>query len=243
MVSAVWRTRGELILEEGQSATSFKINEKEIPLGFEIRLKDFELQNYETQGPKLAVLLPDRKEPQTFAFRQGIWTAIPGTSFQFRVEKALLDFRFDMNTKTAFSASDEPNNPAVQVHVKGKDADYTEWVFANFGDFHGKNQNALIFRYLWSAEIPKAFISHVEILENGKVVMEKAIKVNQPLTYKGFSIYQASYDSQEQKWSGLEIVKDPGTGIIYTSIVLMMLGLALNIYINPLLKKKKLSSK
>ncbi len=40
---------------------------------------------------------------------------------------------------------------------------------------------------------PKDYTSRVEVLENGNVVMERDIKVNSPLSYKGINVYQASY--------------------------------------------------
>ncbi len=42
-------------------------------------------------------------------------------------------------------------------------------------------------------EIPKEYISDVEIIENGKVVKREKIRVNHPLEYRGIYFYQASY--------------------------------------------------
>ena len=236
-ISAIGRVQGEIILKEGEKASAITIGKKTLPLGFEIRLKDFELQKYESQTEKLFILIPGRKEPSDFAFRMNMWTAIPGTAYQFRVERYVADFRLDMATKTVFSASEEANNPAVLIHIKGEKGDYTEWVFAQFANFHGPSDHPFQLKYQWAPSIPKAFISRVEILESEKIVLAKEIKVNQPLRYKGFSIYQASYDSQEAKWTGLEVVKDPGTGLVYGSIVMILVGLILNIYVGPFMKK------
>lgn len=40
---------------------------------------------------------------------------------------------------------------------------------------------------------PKEFVSRLEVLENGRVAVKKDIRVNDPLTYKGISFYQATY--------------------------------------------------
>jgi len=45
--------------------------------------------------------------------------------------------------------------------------------------------------------MPKAYISDLTIIENGKPVLEKEIKVNEPLKYKGIYFYQASYGQGE----------------------------------------------
>lgn len=239
LMSATMRTKGDLILDEGQSLGSIDVKGKAVPLGFEVRLKDFKLEHYENDLEKLVVALPASQKPLEFRFRKNIWTSVPGTDYAFRVEQFVPDFRFDMNTHAAFSASNEPNNPAILVHMKGKSEDYTEWVFANFSDFHMTKERPIGLRYVWSQAVPKAFISEVEILEKGSVVKEQAIEVNHPLRYKGFSIYQASYDSQEGKWSGLTVVKDPGTGVVFASIIMIMMGLTMNIYFHPSRRKKR----
>lgn len=42
---------------------------------------------------------------------------------------------------------------------------------------------------------PKDYVSTIEVIEDGEVILEKKIRVNSPLTYKGIHIYQASYGS------------------------------------------------
>ena len=39
---------------------------------------------------------------------------------------------------------------------------------------------------------PKDYVSKVEVLDNGRAVMERDIRVNSPLSYKGINVYQAS---------------------------------------------------
>ncbi len=45
--------------------------------------------------------------------------------------------------------------------------------------------------------MPKSYRSQLTILENGKVVKEKAIVVNDPLSYKGFTFYQSSFEAYQ----------------------------------------------
>lgn len=45
--------------------------------------------------------------------------------------------------------------------------------------------------------MPKAYRSHLTILENDKVILEKNIVVNDPLSYKGITFYQSSYQGYE----------------------------------------------
>lgn len=43
------------------------------------------------------------------------------------------------------------------------------------------------------SDMPKEYKSWLTIIDNGKEVMKKSIEVNDPLTYKGVTFYQASY--------------------------------------------------
>ncbi len=42
---------------------------------------------------------------------------------------------------------------------------------------------------------PKDYASNVDVLENGKTVLQRTIRVNDPLSYKGVNLYQSSYGS------------------------------------------------
>jgi cytochrome c biogenesis protein len=46
--------------------------------------------------------------------------------------------------------------------------------------------------------IPKRFISWLTIIDDGKEVLKKTIEVNDPLTYKGITFYQANYGMMPQ---------------------------------------------
>ncbi len=59
--------------------------------------------------------------------------------------------------------------------------------------------------------MPKAYISDLSIIENGKVVLRKKIEVNHPLKYKGIYFYQASYGQGE---AFLRIVSPKGEDIV-----------------------------
>lgn len=238
LMSASMRIKGELVLNEGESATSFNVGNKQILLGFELRLKDFELQYYENEREKLVIAMPGRNQPFEAPVRKDVWTLVPGTDYEFRVERFLPDFRYDMTSRTMFSASGEANNPAILVHMRAKSDDYSEWVFAHFENFHMTPERPIKLRYVWAPNIPKTFISHVEIIEEGKPVKEQAIRVNHPLRHKGFSIYQNTYDPVAGEWSGFAVVRDPGTVVIFASITIIMIGLIWNIYFHPERKKK-----
>lgn len=47
---------------------------------------------------------------------------------------------------------------------------------------------------------PKEFRSDLTVLENGREVLTKSIVVNDPLDYKGYTFYQASYQGHDDYW-------------------------------------------
>ena len=84
----------------------------------------------------------------------------------------------------------------------------------------------------------KDYKSHLQIIENDKVVLEKTIEVNAPLSYKGYSFYQASYDPNDMTYTLLQVVNDPGVPVVYAGFALMILGLTIVFYVCPWLKAR-----
>lgn len=68
----------------------------------------------------------------------------------------------------------------------------------------------------YSNGMPKAYRSQLTVLEKGKVVTEKAIVVNDPLTYKGITFYQSSYEPYKEF---LITITDKKTGATETAIL------------------------
>jgi cytochrome c biogenesis protein len=64
--------------------------------------------------------------------------------------------------------------------------------------------------------MPKSYLSQLAVLENGKVVKEKAIVVNDPLSYKGITFYQSSYEPSQDF---LITVTNKNTGMNETATI------------------------
>jgi cytochrome c biogenesis protein ResB len=63
------------------------------------------------------------------------------------------------------------------------------------------------------------------------------VQVNQPLSYKGYTFYQLSYNPEDLSWSTLEVVRDPGVVVVYSGFALLMVGLLIIFYLNPWLSQ------
>jgi cytochrome c biogenesis protein len=76
---------------------------------------------------------------------------------------------------------------------------------------------------------PKEYRSSLSILEAGRVAFKKEIIVNDPLRYKGINFFQSSYGKiseghDDRYYTGLQVTKSPGVGVVYTGFILMIIG-------------------
>lgn len=74
---------------------------------------------------------------------------------------------------------------------------------------------------------PKRFASDVNVYTKDGKNIHSVIEVNKPLKVNGWKIYQISYDERMGKYSNIsvfELVKDPWLSLVYTGIIMMILG-------------------
>jgi hypothetical protein len=82
----------------------------------------------------------------------------------------------------------------------------------------------------------KFWKSRIKIIENGAVMKEQVIEVNDPLTYKGYRFYQTDFDPKNPNYSGIGVTSEPGLYVIYGGFYLLVIGIFLMFYRDP--KKK-----
>ena len=170
---------------------------------------------------------------------------------QVIVSRYVPDFVIDMTTRDVRSRSEEPRNPAILVNMEGRDLRVSKWLFANHPDFdmqhsssskETEKQVTLRFQSAGGAHLShaqdrakriKSFKSTLQLLEDGKVVREKTIEVNSPLSYRGYTLYQSGYNPKDLTLSTLQVVKDPGVPIVYTGFLCMIGGLILLLCFKP----------
>lgn len=74
---------------------------------------------------------------------------------------------------------------------------------------------------------PKKFESNVTIFTKDGKQFSTIIEVNKPFAVNGWKLYQLGYNDKEGKWSSystIELVKDPWLPVVYSGIVLLLLG-------------------
>ncbi|MBI3008724.1 MAG: cytochrome c biogenesis protein ResB [Candidatus Omnitrophica bacterium] len=234
--------RGFLWLKEGETKSTFSIGDVSRKLNFNLRLKDFILEHYNSDSQKITVSVV--KEGKSFEYVYPVEIGkeynVQGTDYKIKMLRYVPDFVIDIETKEAVTRTDEPNNPALQVEIISPEGNVSNrWLFARYPGMHGDKEKDIEIVYHWAQERIKDFKSELEVLEGDRLVQSKMIEVNHPLEYKGYVFYQASYNPQDLTVTGLQVTKDPGVPVVYTGFIMLVGGLVVVFYINPLLRIKK----
>lgn len=97
--------------------------------------------------------------------------------------------------------------------------------------FTGGGESSFAFgdgRYIVSFRLrkgdPKNYYSLLSVLQGGAVVHSERIYVNAPMKYDGYYFYQSNYDPENLRYSGIDVVRDPGLWLVYLGLVMMLFG-------------------
>lgn len=71
----------------------------------------------------------------------------------------------------------------------------------------------------------KKYKAKVQLTKDNQLLKEGIIEVNRPLAYQGYCFYQYGYDEETPDLTLLQVVKDPGLGLVYSGYVILLLGL------------------
>ena len=83
---------------------------------------------------------------------------------------------------------------------------------------------------------PSSFESDVALEDPAEhVTIQKTIRMNKPLDYKGYRVFQSSYsqDPSFGETSIFTVAKNPGITLIYTGAIVLFTGTAFVFYVNP----------
>ncbi|MBT6561987.1 MAG: hypothetical protein HON76_05615 [Candidatus Scalindua sp.] len=128
-------------------------------------------------------------------------------------------------------------NPAVLIEMEGPRGKVAEWVFAHTPPHWYPDNNFAVLYEKSGMEI-KDYKSILRVVENGKTMVTKTIEVNNALKYKGFVFYQSSYDPEGERYTGLQVTKNPGLLVVYTGFIMLCIGIVFIFYVKPFLRRK-----
>jgi cytochrome c biogenesis protein ResB len=232
LISYFFSIRGTMEIEEGQSQDRMISGCKIHKLDFKLFLEDFSIEWYSIRPDKYEIKARVESGQVVAGYKldKAQEQKIADTGYSFAVKDYLPDFGLDENRK-AYNKSDQPNNPAVLLLINlPSGASEERWVFANHPGMGLSRDENIQFRFEYQPQV-KQYLSRVRIIDDRNGRIENAtIKVNSPLSYKGYSFYQADYDHDQQKFTVLEAVFDPGVGFVFTGFLVLNLGLAIIFY-------------
>ena len=208
-------------------ATDAQNNQIELPFAF--YLKDFLIEEY---NPKLALI-----DNESGAIAEN------GGKNLYLVEKGetyfIKNFEIKINEFYASSArlgdNYHPVNelgspPSASVTIKNIENDSIKNGWISSGSFSNPFESLKIsddYSIVMTIPEVKKFSSDIDILTKEGERISTVLEVNKPFKYKGWKIYQLSYDDKMGKWSNLsvlELVKDPWLPLIYIGIFMMIAG-------------------
>ena len=208
-------------------ATDAQKNEVELPFVF--YLKDFLIEEY---NPKLA-LVDNKTGSIVHNDGKNLYLVEKGETYYFHHFKVKIDdflpnaIRFGMRYETV---NEIGSPPAAKISVKNIENNAIQTAWISSGSFRYPYESLKISEdYSVVMTIPevKKFSSDIDILTKEGERISTILEVNKPFNYKGWEIYQLSYDEKMGKWSNLsvlELVKDPWLPVIYVGIFMMIAG-------------------
>ncbi len=214
--------------EEGKSLSvgDYTVRiEKVIPdFVMDITTKTATSRSDEFNNPAALVLIDGNKK----SFSK--WIFAKHKSFHKSEEDIPLNIEYIIDNRAVIDHKNFDNNmSAIKVTVsKDNKESYSKWLLAGSSKAERVlKEKDFILEYV-KGNKPKTFRSSIDILSNtGEILAEGVVEVNSPFKHKKYSIYQSTYDMDNEAWSGLEIIYDPGVTIVYVGFIGFILGLGL----------------
>lgn len=197
-------------------------------LPFSVKLLDFNIENY---NPKLA-LLDGRtgtvvaEEGKTMPFiEKGLKTAVGDWEvevLEYEPETFLVEGQY-------LPGDSLGNAPAAYVKAvnPGSGQEVEGWISS--GSFRVMHTHMPLDNHYFLAMTipePEKYSSDI-VIEEGEEQLPLTLEVNKPYKYRGWKLYQLSYDERMGKWSMvsvIEAVRDPWLPVVYFGIFMLLAG-------------------
>ena len=225
--------KGKMMIDEGTGSNRVLVGEetyKQLP--FTIRLDDFGLEYYD--AGRLTVWVDE----------DAVWSGIaaldrpiklPGKYGTITPRKTFNRFQIDEKGEVV-DAGGYGANPAIEVLVKRSDGtERAHYVFEYYAPVSKEEAFDMSYR-----RVIRDYISVLEVIEDGEVVLKKDIEVNDPLHYGGYHFYQSEYRTYEDGTFAtvLSVTSDSGLYVVYTGYVFLCLGVMYHLWIRPIFKNR-----
>jgi len=218
---ALWGQRGLMPLQIGEGRDFFFTSQGTRSLPFRLCLEENVPEWDPEPKHRLVALVRDREIGRALRVQVGGTYKVPETDYRLRVDHYVSDYDYRSNLR-GDSYSGCPMNPALQVTVFGPNLQEERWLYANDPRINQAQDDNLELYYQLMA--PIRGIQSQLLLCDGERMARCVLGAKQPLTYRGYRLYQARVDALQAGWTEIEVVKDPGRAAVYTGFLLLNLG-------------------
>jgi len=247
VVTGLFGLRGRMILYEGESSAQFyrtasggRMSAQGLP--FSVVCKRFWMDHYDSGNGNLIVFRPNGHYENHFEAKPGTEYYSPSHDVTIRVIEVFRDFAMDEEDDRPISRTNKWRNPAALIEVDTGESTEREILFyLRPGMRTNPDLRDIPIQYSRAPQSlsVKSYNSRLCLVENGRVVREKTIVVNDPLRYEGYTFYQSDWDKEREAYTILEVKKDPGEKIFYVGGSLVMVGVVIVFYVNPLVRRRR----
>jgi len=200
-------------------------------LPFDIHLEDFRLEYYDP--PQLYVETEAGQDWQIDPVERGAQYNL-GEAGVLTILDVYDNFKV-ANHNGQMVPYDDPgpgSNPAVWVQIDMPDGTQERhFVFAQFPG-HQRDDQKFTLHYTAGGGMIKDYFSDLQIIQDGRVVLEKTIEVNDPLHYGGYHFYQSGYDPHG-RYTVLSVTSDSGLPLVWTGYILLVAGIIWHQWATP----------
>jgi len=229
-------TTGQMRIYEGHSDNRVILEDnkqiKELP--FSVELKDFQIEYY-----KPAFLYIQTRDGQGWRIPVEIDTEFPlGPEFgTVKILRAFENFKITIEGENRKIIDDPQHgfNPALEVQFTSPEGQVTNrYVFERFpGHSHSEDKFLLSYRRVISD-----YVSRLRITKDNKVVAEKDIEVNHPLSFGGYHFYQHFYDTEAGQYTVLMVVSNAGLAVVYAGYWMLCVGVFWHMWLRHIVEKR-----
>jgi hypothetical protein len=225
---------GQMVLYEGMTDAAVDVDMKRgitQTLPFAVRLADFRMEYYQ---PGMLIIQTPQGAPIKVPAQTGSKYELNNDRGSVEIVRQFEHFKIDLqgNERIAFDDPQGKLNPALELRLTKPDGSQTtRYVFERFNS-HVMPQDNLQFRYF---RMVRDFISDLEVVKDGTVLLRKSIEVNKPLHFGGYIFYQQGYDDQAGQYTVLRVINDRGLGIVFGGYVLLCAGVFWHLWLRHLL--------
>lgn len=133
MVKGIVGVEGVVTIREGETVDAFKTDAGPMPLGFRLRLNDFQVKRHTEWVDRLLVRFK-RQTKKGAEFAIGRVAAKVGGAFEIPSSGTTITVlrhvaNFESRDGATAPAPGGPTGPAIEVHVQGQDIDTKGWLF------------------------------------------------------------------------------------------------------------------